>query len=541
MNESLHKQLRWAWSITAGFRGRIVLYMIMEIISVVLMLCFIYFSKQAIDMAMHLIPGNLKQMLVLMACSVLLSVVLNVFSSWIGEYARNGMMLRLQNNLAHAQMMMSWITKKRWHTGDLLVRLNSDCAEVVQMLVYTFPSLLVTFVKLSASLAFLWAMDPVMALLLLAITPLILFSKIYYRKMRSIGRAVKQAESHLGTVLQENLKYRALIQALLFTKAREDKFEEAQLSFFQAKTKQLMFSTISQSILKLAFNGGYLLTFLWGIYRLHTGLISYGTMAAFLQLVSRVQVPVFSIVSFVPAAIRCRTAIERLMELNMGEREEYENQIKLNPPLSLKFDQVSFQYDEVKVINMMNCKFQSGIPTAVTGASGKGKTTLIRLMLALIKPDSGSLTLTQGGISHEISVATRSNIAYVPQGNTLFFGAIRENLLLADLHASDEHIRDVLTTSCAEFVYALPDGLDTVIGESGRGLSEGQAQRIAIARALLRGGSIWLFDEPTSDIDSDTAKRLIRNLLEAGKDKILIFVTHDRIVTDSCQQIVQLD
>ena len=542
INDSIKKQLSWAWAVTAGFRWKIALYILLEIISVTLLLYFVYCSREAIDMAMHVVPGNLKLMLTFMVFSVALSVAAGLMSSWIGEYTKNGMTMRLQNSLAHSQMMMAWRMKKDWHTGDLMVRLYTDCAEVVQMLVYTLPSLVVTSVKLTASLAFLWILDPMLALLILAITPLFLFSKIYYKKMRKISREVKQAESRLGTVLQENLKHRSLIQALLFTDVREKKLTEAQDSFFQMKIRQLKFTTLSHGILKLTFNGGYLLAFLWGIIRLHTGHISYGTMAAFLQLVGRVQVPIFSMVAFLPAAIRCRTAIERIMEMNKGERENFGNPIKLNPPLSLKLHQLSFRYDEKEVINQLNVVFQSGIPTVITGASGKGKTTLIRLILALFKPDSGSLTLTQSdGASHAISVATRSNIAYVPQGNTLFWGTIRENLLLADIGASDKRIDEALHIACAEFVYSLPNGIDTVIGESGYGLSEGQAQRIAIARALIRGGSIWLFDEPVSALDSDTTKRLIQNLLEAGKEKILIFVTHDRQLMEACSNVVLLD
>jgi ABC-type bacteriocin/lantibiotic exporter with double-glycine peptidase domain len=307
------------------------------------------------------------------------------------------------------------------------------------------------------------------------------------------------------------------------------------------KIKQLKFSTLSQGIMKLTFHGGYLLAFLWGIYRLHTGQITYGTMAAFLQLVGRVQMPVLSMVAIFPAIIRFRTSIERLLEMNKGERETYENPVRLDPPLALELRQLSYRYDEMEVLKQLNVVFQSGIPTAVTGASGKGKTTLIRLILALIKPDSGSLTLKQSSVSHEVSVTTRNNIAYMPQGNTLFCGTIRENLLLADLHATDERIEEVLKIACAEFVFSLPNGIDSMVGESGHGLSEGQSQRIAIARALLRGGSIWLFDEPTSAIDKDTVKQLVLNLLSAGKEKIIIFVTHDQSLMESCAQIVQLD
>ena len=542
MNEHIKIRLAWAWAITAGFRGKTLIYMLVEIISMALLLYFVYCSKQAIDIAVGLVPGNLKWALILMVIAVILSAITGLIASWIGEYTKNGLTMRLQNSLAHSQMMMAWGARKRWHTGDLLVRLNADCSEVVQMLVFTFPALIVSCVKLLAAFTFLWTMDPRLAQLILAITPLFLFSKLYYKKMRKINKEVKQAESQLGEVLQENLKHRALIQSLLFTEAREKKLIEVQQSVFQNKTRQLLFSLLSRGIIQLTFNGGYLLAFLWGIYRLHAGEISYGTIAAFLQLVSRVQMPVFSIVAFLPAAIRCRTSIERLLELNEGEREEYGDQIKLNPPLSLKLDHLYFQYDKVEVIKRLTVAFQSGVPVAVTGASGKGKTTLIRLILALIKPDSGTLTLTQNDkVCHSISVATRNNIAYVPQGNTLFCGSIRENLLLADVHASEKQIDKVLKIACAEFVYTLPNGIDTVVGESGYGLSEGQAQRIAIARALLRGGSIWLFDEPTSAIDTETAKHLIRNLLEAGKEKIVIFVTHDHQLMEACPQIVQLD
>ncbi|MDR1527486.1 MAG: ABC transporter ATP-binding protein/permease [Dysgonamonadaceae bacterium] len=541
MNDSIKQQLAWAWSVTAGYRGKIGLYMLLELVNVVLVLYFVYCSKEAIDIAMRVIPGNLRWTLVCIVLSVVLAVVTSMLASWTGENTKNGLTKSLQNDLAHSQMLISWRIKKRWHTGDLMVRLTSDCPEVVQMLVYTFPSLLVTCVKLLASLTFLWVMDPLLAQLILAISPLFLFSKIYYKKMRWISKAVKQAESYLGTVLQENLKHRSLIQSLLFTKARESKLTDAQESIFQRKTQQLRFSTLTQGVLKMTFNGGYLLAFLWGIYRLHAGQISYGTMAAFLQLVGRIQMPIFSIVAFLPVALRWRASIERLMELYEGEREQYDNPIQLHTPHSLKLHNVSFQYDEVEVIDRMSAVFQSGLPTAVTGASGKGKTTLIRLILALIKPDSGSLTLTQDGVSHEVSVVTRNNIAYVPQGNTLFCGTIRENLLLADALASEKCIDEALRTACAEFIYAFPNGMDTVIGESGYGLSEGQAQRIAIARALLSGGSIWLFDEPTSALDSDTVKQLISNLLKAGKDKILIFVTHDHQLTKACSQVVQLN
>ena len=542
MKEKIKSYVKWAWSVTAGFRWQTVLYMLMEIVSMVLLLCFVYCSKEVIDIASKVVPGNLQLMLVFLVLSVVISAITGLMASWIGEYVKNGLTKHLQSTLAHSQMIKNWEEKRRWRTGDLLVRLNTDCADVVQMLVYTFPTFIVTGVKLLAALAFMWAMDPLLAQLILAITPLFLFSKLYYRKMRKINQELKQAESQFGNMLQENLNYRTLIQALLLIDARDNKLMDTQESIFRIRTRQLKFASISRGILKLAFNGGYLLAFLWGIYRLNAGEISYGTIAAFLQLVSRIQMPVVSMIAFLPAAIRCRVSIERLIELDAGDEEDYKKQIKLNLPLTLKLDRVSFKYDTMDVIKQLTAEFQSGIPAAITGISGTGKTTLIRLILALIKPDSGRLTLIQSdGISHEISVATRGNFSYDPQVSTLFYGTIRENLLLANSEASEERIDEVLKTTCAEFVYSFPEGLDTVVGESGYGLSQGQAERIAMARALLRGGNIWLFDEPTSALDTDTAKQLIQNLMTAGKDKLLIFVTHDHQLIKACPQVVRLD
>ena len=541
MKAKIQGYLKWAWFVTAGFRWQTVLYMLMETTSMALLLCFVYCSKEVIDIASNVVPGNLQLMLVFLVLSVVISAVAGLMASWISEYAKNGLTKQLQNSLAHSQMIKAWGEKKRFRTGDLLVRLNTDCSEVVQMLVNTFPAFLVTCLKLLAALAFMWAMDPLLAQLILAITPLFLFSKLYYRKMRKINQDLKKSESQFGDILQENLKHRSLLQALMFTEARENKLKDAQELIFRIKTKQLKFASLSRGIVKLTFNGGYLLAFLWGIYRLNAGEISYGSIAAFLQLVSRIQMPIVSMFAFLPAAIRCRIAIERLMELDDGDKEEYGKQVKLNLPLTLKLDHVSFKYDKMDVIKQLNVEFQSGIPVAVTGISGTGKTTLIRLILALIKPDSGCLTLIQNGISHEITAATRNNISYAPQENTLFYGTIRENLLLADSEASEERMDEVLKTACAEFVYSFPDGIDTVVGESGSGLSEGQAERIAMARALLRGGNIWLFDEPTSALDTDTAKQLVRNLMIAGKDKLLIFVTHDHQLIKACPQVVRLD
>lgn len=513
----------------------------LEILSLLLGLSFVYWSKRAVDIATGNTPGVLRPVIYYMIASIALGILSGQWAAWLNGRIKIRMMVRLQNSLVFSQMRTMWENTKRWHTGDLLVRMTTDTQEVVQMATTTFPDLCVTGVRLLASWGFLWIMDPLLAGMILAISPLFIFSRLYYRKMRRLNREVKDMESNLGIVLQENLKQRLLIRALGVSHVRKEKYEKVQTAIELLKKRLLRFSVFTQLLLKFAFNGGYLLAFMWGVYRLHTDIISFGTLTAFLQLVGRIQVPVLTIIAFVPAAIRCRTASERLMELYEGEREEEVEPLRIEPIESLSLNSLAFRYEEQKIIDRLTAVLSPGIPVAVVGATGKGKTTLIRLLLALVKPEEGELALWTNGRKVGLTPRTRINFSYVPQGNTLFSGTVRENLLIAAPSASGERLKEVLELACAEFVYALPQGLDTKIGEGGRGLSEGQSQRIAIARALLHESGVWLLDEATSALDAATADRLIANLLCAGRNKILIFVTHDSRLMAVCPQTIRLD
>ena len=538
---SVSDQLGWIWKLLKGYRLKVGSYMGLEILSLLLGLLFVYWSKRAVDIATGNAVGMLRTTVCLIVGSVALSILVGQWAAWLKEQVRIRLTIRLQDSLVASQMCTMWENTKRWHTGDLLVRMTADTQEVVQMATTTFPSLCVNSVRLLASWGLLWMMDPILAVMILVISPLFLFSKLYYRRMRRLSREVKNMESSLGIVLQENLKQRLLIRALGIGRARDLKYKKVQENIDALKNRLLRFSILMQLVLKLFFNGGYLLAFLWGIYRLHTGTITFGTLTAFLQLVGRIQAPVLAMISFVPAAIRCRTALDRLMELFEGEREEDAGQIRIETVYGLRLHSLSFRYEDRKVIDRLDVRISPGVPVAVVGATGKGKTTLIRLMLALVKPDKGELLLETEGKSVPVTSRTRINFLYVPQGNTLFCGTIRENLLMADPTATDRRLWEVLEVACASFVHSFPLGLDTMVGESAQGLSEGQAQRIAIARALLHGGNIWLLDEATSALDAVTTDRLVTNLLYASRKKIIIFVTHDPRLMAVCAQTIRLD
>ncbi|WP_156308041.1 peptidase domain-containing ABC transporter [Sphingobacterium endophyticum] len=533
-------QLKWAWEQAKDYKKELIFFFVLELIAIACSLFFVIWSKHAIDYAIGGEKESVDKALILTVLFIVLGLVVKAWGSWINEKTRAKMLIGLQNNLIKIQMLSKWKVIKNWHTGDMQIRINNDANEIVQMIGNTFITFLITIIKLVASFALLWSMDPMLALLILAISPLFIFTKIYFKRLRSINRSLKAAESNLGKVVQENLRFRMALRALGLQNFRWKKVEESQSNIYNLKMELLNFSTISQSSLKFLINVGFLLTFIWGVYKLKSGEITFGMMTAFLQLVGRIQGPLLLLMSFVPVFIKFRTAVERVEEVFKTEVEpEYQPEF-IKDPKELVIKNLSFKYEDNSVIDGFNLRVKAGEPTAIIGSSGKGKTTLIRLLLSLIQPNKGEIYVVNDSKTIAINHNHRVNIAYVPQGDKLFSGTIRENILTDTENVSPEKLYEVLYQSCSEFVYDLPQGLDTIIGESGYGLSEGQAQRVALARALMKENSIWLFDEVTSALDQKTAEKLIDRLMFAAKDKIVIFVTHDLRLAEKCTQSVYM-
>jgi ABC-type bacteriocin/lantibiotic exporter with double-glycine peptidase domain len=302
-----------------------------------------------------------------------------------------------------------------------------------------------------------------------------------------------------------------------------------------------------------------LLAFIWGGLGLREGTITFGVMTSFLQLVGQIQHPILTLLGMVPQLVHSTASIDRLDELEKGADETpgesrveslsgmceemlLESPLEMRGRLGLRLDNVSFGYKggDREVVCGFTHDFKPGSKNAIMGETGKGKTTLFRLLLGFIKPDFGRIELYTERENVAVSEATRSNFVYVPQGNTLMNGSVRYNLQLAKPDATDEEMHRALQIACAEFVLDLPNGLDCEIGERGHGLSEGQAQRIAIARSLLRPGFILLLDEISSSLDEATEAELYRRLFEAFPEKTMIFVTHRTAICEMCDETVRL-
>ena len=536
MNMPLTYQFKWVWSLTRGYRAGLSLYFFLELLAILCSLLFVLWSKEVVDIAVKASTGTLKHMIFLVVLAMLLTLICRTCSGWLSEKIRLKMGLELQRQMVDYQMRSVWKQVKDWHSGDIQLRILSDCNEVVQMIGFSAIASLLTLIRLVGSFGVLWAMDPMLAIILLAITPLFLCSKIYFKKMRILSRKVKTAESNFSKMLQENLHSRMLIRAMDLLGSRQAKLTHTQSEIYTLKKAQLNFVYSSQTAMRVTMQAGFILTFIWGVYQLNTGAISFGTMTAFLQLVGRVQAPVLTLFGFVPAFIRFRTSMDRLIELKAVETEPENPRIKLPGLRAIQLKDVWFQYEDQVLIAGLSTCIHRGESLAIMGSSGKGKTTLFRLLLGMLTPDSGSIQLVDSQGAHSLEASHRINFSYVPQGNSLFSGSVRENLGVDTRSVDEAHLRHILWVACAEFIHQLPQGLDTLIGEAGYGLSEGQAQRIAIARALLRKADIWLFDEVTSALDRQTADRFIERILIEGKEKLCLFITHDAVLRKKCNQ-----
>lgn len=537
--------LRWLWHAWRGNRLQAVLNAALGLLGVAASLMSVWAVQNAIDVASHVRSGSLYAAVALMGVFVLCDFGVSIASVWV----RNILGIKAQNRMQH---MLDRILRSEWrgrdsmHSGDVLNRLELDVRTVVEFLTETMPNTLSVVALFLGSFFYLFSMDAMLAVVIVIMLPLfMLVSRLYVGRMRSLTRNVRNCDSRVQSVLQETIQNRMLIKTLEKDDAMVERLEATQSELRHNVVRRTAFSLFSSFVLNFGFAAGYLIAFLWGAIRMYGHTLSFGGMTAFLQLVARIQGPARNLTKLVPQFVSVLTAAERLMELEENPLEEQGAPLHVaaDGGVGVRFENVAYAYadGEREIMNNFSFDFTPGSCTAVLGETGTGKTTLVRMILALIRPDSGRAVIYNGrGESYQLSSLTRCNFVYVPQGNTLLSGTIRDNLRLGNLSATDEDMLNALHRACADFVSELPDGLDTVCSESGGGLSEGQAQRIAIARALLRDGSVMLFDEATSSLDPDTERRLLANLL-ADRQRTIIFVTHRMAVVDYCDHVLRME
>lgn len=511
-------------------RWKVAVSVLIGIVGVCTSLAFVWASKRVVDIATGALDAPLLRNVILLTAIMLLQVLLavgaNYWDGLINVEAQNSRRLGVFSRV----MGSVWTGRERFHSGDTVNRLEEDIRVSTDFLCSSIPSIVITLFQLVAAAAYIFHLQPRLAWILVLIMPVaVVGSRLFFRKMRALTSEIRAGDSRIQGHVQENIQHRVLIKMLGGTARVLEQLGTMQGEVKEKTIQRLNYGALSRGFMSLGFRAGYALVFLWGVFGLKAGTVTYGMMVAFLQLVGQVQRPVASLALQIPAFIKTLSSEERILELEEMPQEDESARIQLDGAPGVLVEDLSFSYIDGgrQVISGLNFDFKPGTLTTILGPTGAGKSTLVRIVMSLLSPESGRVLLYSGRDMHESCVATRCNFMYVPQGNSLMSGTIRHNLLMAKPDAGEDDIREVLHLAAADFVYGLPDGLETVCAEVGSGLSEGQAQRIAIARALLRPGGILVLDEATSALDQNTEQELLQRI--AGRyhgSKTILCVTH---------------
>ena len=543
-------------------------YILLGIIRTLLSLTFVWVCKELVDIATGESQEPLGQWTAFMIACIVLQICCRIASSYCEQYGRINIQNNLRARLFYSLISSRWSGRERFGTGDAVNRLEEDIRVVSELVSSHIPAVVVTFAQLAAASTFLLFISPnlLWALVGLMIAGIIA-SRLSFRKLRTLSTAIRTKDGEIQQHIQEHLQNRVVALTIIGIERVMATLNTLHSALRTNTIKRLNFHSLNSALLSVSFMGGYAAAFLWGVYGIKSGAVTFGMMTAFLQLVSQIQMPLSELARKIPAFIHALSSIERLAELENLDPEENAPLCRLEAPAGILFKDVTFSYPDSHsgvLFNSFSHNFLPGTMTVVAGATGIGKSTLVRLMLGLLKPQSGSILIygsssnlqsasnlhdaanlhntasqQSAANSHCASKATRCNFKYVPQGNTLLSGTILDNLLMADPKADRERIDAALHIAAADFVHSLPEGLQTICGESGSGLSEGQCQRIAIARALLQSGSVLLMDESTSSLDPATESLVLQNLRTLSNHTI-IFISHREAVMKSADSLLEL-
>lgn len=542
--KDFRKSIYWIKPEIWSFLPGLVVILLINVVEALMLVATAIASKHMIDYA---VAGRIN-MAGLMAATfaglIIISLLMRVgealLSVRISESFSNVMRQRFFKRLLETE----WLPLSIYHSGDLLTRLTSDVNNITNCLVSVIPSIVALVVQLVASFLTLMYFEPKLAMLAFMLGPFtIVFSRVWGRKLKYLQVKVQESESSYRSYIQEAIQNFIIIKSFRLERHNQDALQGLHGNRMKWILQRNRVTLAANNVMAIGYWAGYFLAFAWGAVRLSQQAISFGTMTASLQLVQQVQGPFIGLARTFPQIIAMVASAGRLMELETMSLEKEASPVPYCENVGVRFRDVSFHYSAGKpILDKVTTEIMPGQLVALVGSSGEGKTTLIRLLLALLRPSEGNVCFTDSvGSCYEATAATRDWIAYVPQENTLFSGTIANNLRSGKMDATLQEMEAATRAACAwRFIEELPQGLDTIIGERGHGLSEGQAQRIAIARAFLRKAPVMILDEATSALDTETEMNVLSAIKDLAYPCTCLVITHRLTALRICSRVLRI-
>ena len=500
-------------------------------------------SKSLIDSATTGDSKNLINWLIILGLIIFGSIFLEALNNLLTTYCSTRMSNSIQKKLYSHLSESEWLELSKYHSVNLLTRLNTDVSTITSTVVSTIPSVISLLVMLISSFFALMTLDATMAVIAIIIFPLCgILGKFFGQKLKKIYIQSQDQDVKYKSFIQETLQNNIIVKTFCMEKFNILKLDTLQQEKLMLQLKSSILSSFAGLFLALGGGLGYFLTFLWGASNLSKGVTTFGTMTAMLQLFSSIQAPIYALASYIPQIIRSFASIDRLLELENIPSEQITSGDINTLASDIKIDNVTFTYNNSStVLKNLSLNISDGETVALVGPSGQGKTTIIRLLLSLIHPTKGNIYIYNKNNWETINKKHRESISYIPQGNTLISGTIRENLLYGNNNANDQELENACKMACAwDFIDKLDNKLDTFIGEKGLGLSEGQAQRLSIARAFLRKKSILILDEATSALDSETEVSILKSVKNLEHKPTCIIITHRPTALEICDKVYMI-
>ena len=502
-------------------------------------------SKTLIDSATSSQNNLIAKWAIILVSLLLIEITFKGISSVLSTFCTNKISNKLQEKIFKHITYSEWLEESNYHSVNLLTRLTNDVDTITNVIVSVFPGIISLLTILIFSFITLLSLDPTIAIVAIVFCPaLIIFTKLLTKKLKKYYIDIQDEEVKYRSFIQESINNTLIVKSFTLEKSNIKKLKNIQATKSGLAMKRSFFTTIVNLLIQLGVYGGNIFVMCFGAFKIASGSSSFGTLTALLQLFSNIQGPFAALSQCIPQIISAIGATERLMEIeNLASEDTSKSKFKdITNNLYITGNDINFSYKkEFPILKNVNFKINPREIVALVGPSGEGKTTLIRLILSLIHPSSGNAYISNNSIKENIIPDHRNLISYVPQGNTLFSGTIEENLRIGNKDASMDEIIECCKIACAyDFINSLDDKFNTLIGEKGLGISEGQAQRLAIARALLKKSPILILDEATSSLDGDTELRVLEGIKNLKHKPTCIIITHRPSALEICNRIFKL-